>query len=175
MGHRVTGFSRAEYVHSVVNCEERGHYKVWCERKYSARLCGREMGCYRSHSRRRVTVRRGVQTYENFNKWIELLSLVALNVSASNVRHNTTLYEKHPFFELISSPATDNAFGPEVCAKLSVDFASLRASAKEKLARKVAEIGDRLLPYGQTDWLSTFRKFDRAFALASDNGFVIYW
>ena len=159
-------------------------------------------GCYvRAKGGRQFDFEAG--TGAGYSAWLDDLSPFALGDAAEEVWDYPRRYQTKPFFELINHPDSSGfAIGPVISAKLFKDFAAFSARAKKHYfepavsskpaatARKkphrnnagaagaamvAAALGAKLAASPDNRWMwETYQGFERAFKLASDDGFVLF-
>jgi len=98
-------------------------------------------------------------SYGTYNSWRNLLSRIALGVSASAVWNDRNRFCNSPFYELIDFSDCEGVIGSIASAKLSRDFTENR---------------ERIFAHHEADeWFrGKYDSFATAFSVASDNGFV---
>jgi len=136
------------------------------------RMDGYAPGYYRVRGKR-VSFRAG--SYSGYNWWRRHLCRMALGAEPETVWRDTERYQGQPFVELIDFSDCEGCIGPLTSKKLAGDFAA-HASRAEAYARKhgpgrtTASGPEVVDPW----WLEAYRKWQEAFALAADQGFVLF-
>lgn len=135
------------------------------EAGFPKRLDGAEEGWYRHTGETEIhSFRAG--SYSGYNRWRERLAHMALEVTPDVVWGNWEIYEGRPFAELINFADNEGAFGPKTSEKLLMDF--------EKYRMKAREYATTLEPDSAQWFVENYDDFARAFALATQGGFVIF-
>lgn len=109
-------------------------------------------------------------SYSGYNRWRNRLAQlggyaptlhVAKAGAEAELRHDVTVWNgaQGPFSELINFSDCEGSIGPAVSAKLLVDFGAFREQAEA--------LNDQ-------GFLHMYTSFQRAFALAADDGAVIF-
>lgn len=98
-------------------------------------------------------------SYGGYGAWRRSLCAQALGVDVEEIWDNPEAFKGRPFFELINFSDCEGTIGPVTSAKLAKDFKDYEG--------KIFTGGGRIDFY-----LETYHDFAKAFALASDGGFV---
>lgn len=105
--------------------------------------------------------------YSSYNSFRKVLSDAILGVTPETVWENEGDFENSPFYELINFSDCDGVFGPYDSEKLHNDFVSHR-EVFEKYVKS---------QHGGFDseyYITTYENFTEGFALASQNGILIF-
>ena len=166
----ITAFSKAHFVHNDEACED-DHHTILSMPEFVDRLDGKEIGCYVSDGKEMAFA---AGSYLDYNRWRELLSFLALDVAPEVVWENVDEYAGRPFVELIDMADNESAIGPVTSRKLAMDFEGLRGSVEQKLREVIEKRGlHRWFDEQSVQWwLKKYDEWHKAFALASDGGFV---
>lgn len=70
-----------------------------------------------------------VGTYSGYGEFRRQLCLMALNTEPENVWENPSLWEGHPFYEMIDFTDSDGFLGTEAAQNLAKDFADFQERA----------------------------------------------
>lgn len=170
----VSAFSGARFVHNRWRCSNEDHHYIWAGESTNL-LDGRKEGCYLYQElAKRFFV-------EDYDRWLELLSLLAIGVEAKAVRDDPEEYRDQPFVELICMAGRAGAIGPDTSRKLAADIESLYGTAEQMLdalhklinrigVSRVSSLDEPLKT--ALWWFATLEEWRQALKLASDNGFV---
>ena len=115
--------------------------------------------------------------YPVYSQFLDELFLMVYGVDAMGVWRKYLRHRGKPFIDILYAPGLSDGytFGPKTCAKLYGDFVAFAPMAKKHFSEK--DIRWRYFPddpAGPSLWC-TYRKFRKAFKIASDHGFVSYW
>lgn len=174
MGLFVQALSKAVFVHQDESCSDGEHARVNSNQIFIDRLDGRQTGCYicKGKSEGYFSV-----MYSCYDNWRRLLSYAALKAPIEDIWFNREEYKDKPFFELIVMSDSDGAIGPLTSRKLASDFETFSKSAKKMIRKLVKEHGfypwDKVAD-GVAEWLRMYSDLQKAFSLASDDGFVLF-
>jgi hypothetical protein len=147
---------------------------IWVSDGHEERLDGYARGMYRVEGQS-MGFRAG--SYSGYNWWRRHLSLMALDEEPQTVWADPEAFAGEPFVELIDFSDCEGCIGPKTSAKLAKDFRDYAAQA-EAYARERGEQRDpNRGPLADEDqvgswWLESYREWQEAFELASDDGFV---
>ncbi len=149
MGLYTTAIRKATLVPcELEDCSQPGHVKV-----YEGRLDGRATGCYVGNG---PGLSFSAGSYSGYNNWREQLSQLMLGVKPETVWRNPDQFKYSPFVELIHFSDCEGSIGPDTSRKLHHDFMDhmdIAATAEPWFTKK-------------------YMLWNKAFALAADNGFV---
>lgn len=121
------------------------------------RLNGCKEGYYKA--KERFSFRAG--SYSGYNEWRSWLCRTFLGVSPDTVWNNEEKYKDKPFFELINFSDCEGAIGPKTSAKLAKDF---KENARALVKADIPGMW----------FVNQYSKWQHAFEMASDDGFVIF-
>jgi hypothetical protein len=136
------------------------------------RMDGYAPGYYRVRGEQ-VRFRAG--SYTGYNGWRRHLCRMALGVEPETVWTDPERYQGQPFVELIDFSDCEGCIGPLTSKKLAGDFAAHAARAaayarEHGAGRPAASEPDVVQPW----WLEAYGKWQEAFTLAADQGFVLF-
>lgn len=159
MGLNILAISKTSCTnkHEYCNrCEKQNHIEVHLTHDIPDRLDGKQCGCYVSTGKQ-FEFSAGLSSV--YNDWRDKLCKLILEVSTKEVWSNPELYEDKPFIELICFPDNEGAIGSETSKKLAIDF---------KNFSKLIELNE------DSEFKTKYLKWQRAFEIASDDGFVVF-
>lgn len=168
MGLSVHAYSKLAFAPDQDPDDEEADALVFIEigRGFAAQAAGLQVGFYVANGE---DYEFG-DSYSGYNRWRDRLAQLAgyaptLHVAKAGaeavLRHDVTVWNgaQGPFSELINFSDSAGSIGPVTSAKLATDFNAFREQAEA--------LNDR-------DFLATYTSFQRAFALAADDGAVVF-
>lgn len=159
MGLDIVAVRQARFLHprpEQWSDEHAEHLYIHVIGGFEARLDGKLAGCYEADDG--FHFRAG--SYSGYNDWRRWLSETQLGVPPQAVWDAPESFAGKPFVELVNFADSEGAIGPVTSAKLAEDFRSHQSQP------------DLQDPTGY--YLSKWDEWARAFALAADDGFVVF-
>lgn len=159
MGPDIQAFSQCRFVGPAVDDdydEHEDHVLIYVLAPFLDRLDGSPQGWYAVDGQR-TYFRAG--SYSGYNEWREQLCRAALGVFPRAIWDDPEGFAGKPFVELINFADNEGSIGPKTSAKLLTDF--------EQYPDLPSLVGDDYFERKYSAWRD-------AFALASDDGFVVF-
>jgi len=107
-------------------------------------------------------------SYSGYNMWRTHLCQIALDVPPDDVWEDPEAYDGMPFVELINFSDCEGCIGPKTSAKLAADFRQYGGRLREIAPKQITSDEDRGY------FFESYDDWQRAFELASRDGFVIF-
>lgn len=129
--------------------------RIWENPHFPGRAAGLFVGgVYSTADSRYLGFKAG--SYSGYNHWRSLLEECAESLPA------------YAFHELIEFSDCEGTIGPAISAKLRDDFEQYRSAVQEKIAALISSEDER------SYWLDRYESFAAAFALAAEDGCVVF-
>lgn len=167
MGLFIHAVSKAEYVGPGDVSDEEDIHVIRPGEGNEHRLNGKRAGLYRARGEEHSFC---AGSYGGVDEWKRLLCEAVHDCPHWEIG----FFSGFAFSELFYCPL-DGAFGPETCAGLAKMFAVHRNDVVKRIAELCPD-DDSMFggPDGNAWWLEYYDDWHKAFAIAADNGFVIF-
>lgn len=106
-------------------------------------------------------------SYSTYNQFRKILSDAILGVTPETVWENEDDFENSPLYEIINFSDCDGVFGPHDSEKLHNDFVNHQKMFEEYIKENYDGFDGEY-------YLDTYRNFTEAFALASQDGILVF-